>query len=204
MGYYYDIEINGFLHSDIHNISQDAIQLTDERYQQLFDAVSNGAQIIVDNGELKLIPPQPSPYHTLQDGQWVLDEEAKKAKCDAFRATLIDLIDTTAAGISAHWTRFTTEYEQREAAALVYKGHNFEGDPGVYVTSFSSAAGLDNKTAAELILQQAEGLRTLQQHLATQRMRKYELLKPELTEEQLQSVHDDIVYQMTILAEAYK
>ncbi|MDH3001467.1 hypothetical protein A1D23_13060, partial [Chelonobacter oris] len=106
---------------------------------------------------------------------WVFSNELKAAKIAKVRSALINSIDSTAATISAQWTRFTIEYEQREAAAIVFKQHNFEGDPGVYVTSFSSAAGLDNQTAAELILQQAEGLRTLQRHLATQRMRKYEL-----------------------------
>ncbi|TNG92989.1 hypothetical protein FHQ28_01545 [Pasteurellaceae bacterium USgator11] len=135
---------------------------------------------------------------------WVLSDELKAAKTETMRSALIASIDNTAANISANWTRFTIEYQEREAAALVFKEHNFEGDPSVYVTSFSSAAGIDNKTAAELILQQAEGLRTLQSHLATQRMRKYELKKAELTEEELQSIHDDILHQMTMLAEAYE
>ncbi|MGR6981219.1 hypothetical protein ACUHGC_07415 [Testudinibacter sp. P27/CKL/0425] len=136
--------------------------------------------------------------------KWVLSDELKAAKIAKVRSDLIASIDSTAASISATWTRFTVEYEQRETAALVFKQQNYEGDPGIYITGFSSAAGLDNKTATDLILRQAYGLRQLQAALSVQRMRKYELKKPDLSEEQLQSIHDDIVHQMRQLAEAYE
>ncbi|MEX4782367.1 hypothetical protein MY534_05285, partial [Haemophilus influenzae] len=70
--------------------------------------------------------------------------------------------------------------------------------------SFATVAGLDNKSATLLILKQAEGLRTLQEQLAVQRMRKYELKAPNLTIEQMQSIHDDIIKQMDNLMEAYQ
>ncbi|EDK10741.1 hypothetical protein CGSHiII_00719 [Haemophilus influenzae PittII] len=53
-----------------------------------------------------------------------------------------------------------------------------------------------------LILKQAEGLRTLQEQLAVQRMRKYELKHEELSEEELQQIHNDIIRKMKALAEA--
>ena len=40
--------------------------------------------------------------------------------------------------------------------------------------------------------------------LANQRMRKYEFQAPNLTLEQLQSIHDDIIKQMDSLMEAYQ
>ncbi|MCK9141172.1 hypothetical protein MZB00_00015 [Haemophilus influenzae] len=52
-----------------------------------------------------------------------------------------------------------------------------------------------------LILKQAEGLRTLQEQLAVQRMRKYELKHEELSEEKLQQIHNDIIRKMKALAE---
>lgn len=202
--YFYDAVTESFLHDEINDIPDSAFALTDEQYQQVFDAVSNGYQIIIDGTDIRLIDPAPSAYHTRKDNEWVLDEGAKHQKCADLRNQLIKSIDDRAAEISTNWIRFTIEYQEREAAALVFKEHGFQGEPSVYVTSFSSAAGIDNKTAAELILQQAEGLRTLQRHLATQRMRKYELKKEDLTEEELQSIHDDILHQMQTLAEAYE
>ncbi|MEX4132034.1 hypothetical protein MY980_09250, partial [Haemophilus influenzae] len=61
---------------------------------------------------------------------------------------------------------------------------------------------LDNKSATLLILKQAEGLRTLQEQLAVQRMRKYELKHEELSEEELQQIHNGIIRKMKALAEA--
>lgn len=135
---------------------------------------------------------------------WVLSDKLKTEKLAKVRSELIANIDNTAATISETWTRFATEYEAREAAALVYKQHNYEGEAGIYITGFSRAAGLDNKTATDLILRQADGLRQLQAALSVQRMRKYELKKEGLNEEELQSIHDDIIHQMTTLAEAYE
>lgn len=201
--YFYDAVTESFLHDEINDIPDSAFALTDEQYQQVFDAVSNGYQIIIDGTDIRLIDPAPSAYHTRKDNEWVLDEGAKHQKCADLRNQLIKSIDDRAAEISTNWTRFTVEYEQREAAALVFKQHDYQGDPGIYITGFSSAAGIDNKTATLLILQQAEGLRGLQRHLATQRMRKYELKKADLTEDDLQSIHDDIIKQMDALMEAY-
>ena len=53
-----------------------------------------------------------------------------------------------------------------------------------------------------MILQQAERLRALQQQLAVQRMRKYELKHEALSDEELQRIHDDIIGKMQTLAEA--
>ncbi|HHF4682560.1 TPA: hypothetical protein ACPOYS_001482, partial [Haemophilus influenzae] len=57
------------------------------------------------------------------------------------------------------------------------------------------------KSATLLILKQAEGLRTLQEQLAVQRMRKYELKHEELSEEKLQQIHNDIIRKMKALTE---
>ena len=73
-----------------------------------------------------------------------------------------------------------------------------------YITDFAQRAGLDNKTATNLILMQAAGLEKLQVELANQRMRKYELKAPGLTLEQIQATYDDIIKQMDNLMEAYQ
>ena len=202
--YYLDINTLGFLHNKINQIPNDAIELTEEQYQQLFEAVSTGHKIVVDGKNIKLLAPQPTAYHTLEQGEWILSDDAKKQKRADLLNKLILSIDNKAASISANWTRFTEEYKEREAAALVFKQHDYQGEAGVYITGFSSAAGIDNKTATDSILRQADGLRQLQAALSVQRMRKYELKKADLSEEDMQSIHDDIIHQMTTLAEAYE
>ena len=65
---------------------------------------------------------------------------------------------------------FSEEYKERESAALAFKEANFTGEVSIYISSFATVAGLDNKIIATLlILKQAEGLRTLQEQLAVQR-----------------------------------
>ncbi|MEX4634477.1 hypothetical protein MY642_10000, partial [Haemophilus influenzae] len=96
---------------------------------------------------------------------------------------------------------FAEEYKEREAAAIAFKEANFAGEVSVYISSFATVAGLDNQSASLLILQQAERLRALQQQLAVQRMRKYELKHEELSEEELQQIHNDIIRKMKALTE---
>lgn len=73
-----------------------------------------------------------------------------------------------------------------------------------FIADFATKAGINNKAAADLILVQAEGLRKLLVELANQRMRKYELKKDGLSEDEMQTIYDDIIQQMEKLAEAYQ
>lgn len=152
---------------------------------------------------LTALPPLDVPCKW--DGKtWVVDT-AKQAEIKAGTLSqLIDSIDNKATTIYTTWTRFESEYKSRQAAAEAFKAVNYQGEPSIYITSFATAAGIDNQTATEIILQQATGLQKLQDHLAALRMRKYELKRPDLTLEQMQSVHDDIISQMDALMEAYQ
>lgn len=116
---------------------------------------------------------------------------------------LIANIDEHAAKIYSTWTRFESEYRERQTAAEAYKAANYQGDCSRYISDFAQRARLDNKTATNLILTQAAGLEKLQVELANQRMRKYELKAPNLKLEQMQSIYDDIIKQMDHLMEAY-
>nr|PRK48783.1 hypothetical protein BV184_00755 [Haemophilus influenzae] len=115
---------------------------------------------------------------------------------------LIANIDSHAATIYSTWTRFESEYRERQAAAEAFKSANYQGECSRYITDFAKRAGLDNKTATNLILTQAAGLEKLQMELANQRMRKYELKHEALSDEELQRIHDDIIGKMQTLAEA--
>lgn len=161
-------------------------------------------QVIDFKGKYILVGRQPTKLHKWSGKSWIVDEKKKtEIKLELIK-NLVHSIDDTAANISSRWTRFAEEYKEREAAAEAFKAANYEGECSRYISDFAQCARLDNKTATNLILTQAAGLKKLQMELANQRMRKYELKAPNLTIEQMQSIHDDIIKQMDNLMEAYQ
>lgn len=181
-----------------------AVKIKDETYRTLLDGQAAGKQIIADSdGTPILIEPQPSAAHEWDGKEWTITSEKQAALLVETQTRLIANIDEHAATIYSTWTRFESEYRERQAAAEAYKSANYEGECSRYITDFAKRAGLDNQTATNLILTQAAGLEKLQVELANQRMRKYELKAPNLTLEQMQSIHDDIIKQMDSLMEAY-
>ena len=150
-----------------------------------------------------LVDKQPSPAHEWDGKDWVIPPEKLTALLTDKRNSLIEQIDNHAAKIYSTWTRFESEYRERQTAAEAYKAANYQGDCSRYITDFAKRAGLNNQAATDLILVQAAGLERLQVELANQRMRKYELKAPNLTIEQIQSIYDDIIKQMDALMEAY-
>lgn len=205
--YYYDKKTNGFLVQGVNLIPEGVINITDEYYQQLLRGQSQGKQIIVDKaGNPILIDQQPSAAHqlNLDTLTWEISAEKQTALLAETQTRLVANIDEHAAKIYSTWTRFESEYRERQAAAEAFKAANYGGECSRYISDFAQRARLDNKTATNLILTQAAGLEKLQVELANQRMRKYELKAPNLTLEQLQSIYDDIIKKMDNLMEAYQ
>ncbi|MFD1805553.1 hypothetical protein ACFSAV_04055 [Pasteurella oralis] len=201
--YFYDKKTNGFYIKELHVITDDMNKITQEYYEKLIDGQSNGKQITSDEqGYPILIDTQPSVYHELVNGKWVLSAEKQAQRKREFILSLVDNVDDTAANISSKWTRFSEEYKERESAAIAFKEAGFTGDVSIYISSFATVAGLDNKSAALLILKQAENLHALQEQLAVQRMRKYELKNEACSEQELHQIHDDIIAKMHSLAAA--
>lgn len=200
---------DGFYIDDIHGekIPAEAVAISQDKYIELLNGQAQGKQIISNKqGEPVLIELQPSPAHelNLDTLKWEISPEKQTVLLTEKRNRLIEPIDSHAATIYSTWTRFESEYRERQAAAEAYKSVNYEGDCSRYITDFAKRAGLNNKAATDLILVQAAGLEKLQVELANQRMRKYELKAHNLTLEQLQSIHDDIINKMDNLMEAYQ
>ena len=199
---------NGFFDdTDGGFVPESAVEISQDKYIELLNGQSQGKQIIADKtGNPVLIDPQPSATHVLNLDTltWEISPEKQTALLAETQSRLIVNIDEHAAKIYSTWTRFESEYRERQAAAEAFKAANYEGECSRYITDFALRARLDNKTATNLILTQAAGLEKLQMELANQRMRKYELQAPNLTLEQLQSIHDDIIKQMDSLMEAYQ
>ena len=188
-------------------VPEGAVEIRQDKYIELIKGQSQGKQIIADKtGYPVLIDPQPSAAHVLNLDTltWEISAEKQTALLADTQTRLIANIDEHAAKIYSTWTRFESEYRERQVAAEAYKSANYRGECSRYITDFAQRAGLDNKTATNLILTQAAGLEKLQIELANQRMRKYELKAPNLTLEQLQSIYEDIIKQMDSLMEAYQ
>ena len=183
-------------------VPEGAVEISQDKYIELLNGQAQGKQIV----NPVLIEPQPSAAHelNLDTLTWEISPEKQTALLAEAQTRLIANIDEHAAKIYSTWTRFESEYRERQAAAEAFKSANYEGECSRYISDFAQRARLDNKTATNLILTQAAGLEKLQVELANQRMRKYELKAPNLTLEQLQSIHDDIIKQMDGLMEAYQ
>ena len=197
--------LNGFYDdTDGGFVPEGAVKISEDLYRTLLNGQSAGKQIIADSASTPiLIEPQPSAAHEWNGKEWTITNEKQAALLAETQAHLIANIDEHAAKIYGTWTRFESEYRERQAAAEAYKSASYEGECSRYITDFAQRAGLDNKTATNLILTQAAGLEKLQVELANQRMRKYELKAPGLTLEQMQETYDDIIKQMNNLMEAY-
>ncbi len=148
----------------------------------------------------------PTSYHTFNtelDG-WELTAQAQAAQlADAIQSSITS-IDNTAAAVTSYWTRFATEYEESEKAAIEYKAAGYEGDASVFITSYADGAGVTYKQATDTILQQADGLRSLQASLRAERMRKYALKDPALTLEEITVLRNEIVANIKALGDSYE
>ncbi|OBX05936.1 hypothetical protein QV06_00605 [Gallibacterium genomosp. 3] len=202
--YYFDSKTFNFypisLATNYRELDISQMKVVDEdTFQRIVNG--NGQRAADADGNPILIPYSPSKYHTWNGTEWVISEEKQAQLLTEKRQELINNIDDIASTISDKWTRFINEYEEREKAAKAFSAANYEGEASIWITAFSQAAELDSKTATQLILKQAEQLRTLQAQLGALRMRKYELKQADLTLEQMQAIYTDITSKMTSLAE---
>lgn len=177
---------------------------TQEQVDRIWQSVSEGGTVWTEDGELKCSGPTPSPAHKWQGGKWVICAKTQMEQVVQAKHSFIAAIDNRAADIYQHWMRYAEEYKEREAAALAYKAADYQGEVSPYISGFAVPVGIDNKTATDLILAQAQGLHRLQEQLAAQRMRKYELKRADLSLEQMQAIYQDIINQMDALAEAHQ
>jgi hypothetical protein len=100
-------------------------------------------------------------------------QAAAQARFVELKRQLVDQVDSAIAAVYARWQRFDSEYVLREAAARAFAAANYEGDPGVWVTSYASGAGLALRVAADQILVQADARHAALEQLAALRMSKY-------------------------------
>lgn len=180
MAIYANKTTKGFYDSEIHKvIPEGSVVISASFHRQLLDGQSSGQVIDWDTEDG--VPALKTPtvvYKTLEE----CTEE----------------FDAFVAAVYSRWTRFETEYYEREKAAQAYVDSNYVDEPSVWVTSFATATGMSNQVAAELILSQAENLRTGMKALGTLRMRKYEMVP--LVDQELEDKFVELKQAVTDLA----
>lgn len=144
---FYDDTINA-------DIPGDALSITNDQYVMLLEGQSMGQLIDFT---------QHPPKLREREKVWPTAQE------------LSNRIDNQVAKIYALWTRFISEYQAKEVAALSYKLAGYKGDAGAWISSYADSAGLDYMEATDRILSQAESLRSAQAEIGQLRMRKFEL-----------------------------
>lgn len=167
---------------------------------------------INDSMQLQHVDALPDPWVPMAyqwiDGRCVLDVQspawidyatALETELLALRTQLVTSVDDHIAAIYARWTRFESEYDVREDAARAFIAGGCQGDPGIWVTSYSESAGLSTSVAAELIIEQASTLHAAREQLAALRMSKY-LITRATTAASAQAAYDDIISQANIIA----
>ena len=204
----FNIETNAFMPDYLLQDGQDNqnwVEVTDDDIDGISASITGGGAVWLENGKIKYSGKAPSEFYDFDNvtKQFVLSETKQAALITETQSRLINNVDAYAASIYSTWTRFESEYRERQAAAEAFKNANYQGECSRYITDFAKLAGLNNQAATDLILVQAAGLEKLQVELANQRMRKYELKVSGLTIEKMQSIHDDIIKQMNALMEAY-
>ncbi|QOF68289.1 hypothetical protein IFE17_02610 [Actinobacillus sp. GY-402] len=198
--------ITGARSADGRYYASAADAVDDYRGKTYYDTATGAATEITALGKIpeNLTALKPESDLCQWDGaKWAVCPQLAAANRAETLSRLTAAIDAKAAGIYATWTRFEAEYNARRAAAEAYKAAGYTGEASRYITGFAGPAGLDLVAATDLILTQASGLAKLQDELAAQRMRKYELKKDGLNVEQMQAIYYDIVAQMDNLVEAY-
>lgn len=118
---------------------------------------------------------EPGQVALFQGNSWCVLQARPTVSYD--RAYAASQIDDAVAAIYSRFTRFESEYVERESQAKAYQDAGYTGSVPKRVADFCVPAGLAPSAAADLILSQAASLRTAQDQLSALRMCKYEVLR---------------------------
>ena len=114
-------------------------------------------------------------------------------------ASIYNEIDDACYNTVSSFSRFRSEYIQREEEAKAYADKGYQGLPGSLLKNFADLIGLPYQAAANVILEQARLLREIDTGIANLRMAKYTITARDTVPEMLVK-RDDIILQIASLA----
>lgn len=127
MQYFYSKATKGFYIEGINDIPLNAKPITESYYQALLNGQTEGKQIVGDEkGYPVLVDPQPSPFHQLVEGKWVISSEKQTALLEQHKNQLIEKLADKTDSLKSQLlvgypqTEIDSFYRQ-EAEALAYR-----------------------------------------------------------------------------------
>lgn len=114
-------------------------------------------------------------------------------------ASIYNEIDDACYNTVSSFSRFRSEYIQREEEAKAYANKGYQGLPDSLLKNFADLIGLPYQAAANVILEQARLLREIDTGIANLRMAKYTITARDTVPEMLVK-RDDIILQIASLA----
>lgn len=114
-------------------------------------------------------------------------------------ASIYNEIDDACYNTVSSFSRFRSEYIQREEEAKAYANKGYQGLPGSLLKNFADLIGLPYQAATNVILEQARLLREIDTGIANLRMAKYTITARDTVPEMLVK-RDDIILQIASLA----
>jgi hypothetical protein len=153
-------------------------------------------ETVVDEGAQA---PSDANTEPTSNDQWVVDTNPLPFDLEGHKRLLIDAVDDYVATVYSRFMRFDMEYVKREEAARSFVAAAYEGDPGIWVSAFATGAGIPTNIASDLIIQQADQLRTALETLGALRMTKYGITKA-ATKEDADAVKESIFASIEAIA----
>lgn len=152
--------------------------LPDYRGQTVYDTATGQSRIIDAVGALPegvTTQAPPDDVHDWDGSQWVLNPAKAAVQLAALRDAETERINAAVYAVQQPLLRFQAEYELRETQARAYAEGGYSGEVPSQVAAYATPVGLTPQQATDIILQQADMLHAILEHLATLRMRKFEL-----------------------------
>lgn len=160
MQYFYNKSTKGFYIEGINDVPLNAKPITESYYQALLNGQTEGKQIVGDEkGYPVLIDPQPSPFHQLVEGKWVISDENLTALLNDQKDELIDVLAKktdrlkNALLIGYPQAEIDSFYRQ-EAEAKAYKANPQANTP--MLRQIAENRGIEFEELVEKVLEKAQ------------------------------------------------
>ncbi|MGX2949381.1 hypothetical protein ACWIUA_00535 [Ursidibacter sp. B-7004-1] len=186
---------DGFYFSDGF-VPEGACEISEETYRLLIEGQSQGKQIVADEQGLPiLIEPAPSPFHTLENGEWVLTEENQQAQFERHRIQLIsklsDQTDRLKSAILVGYPQAEIDsFYRQEREARGWKENNHYPTP--MLTAIAENRGVPFEILVEKVIEKADQVAVVIGQIIGQRQAFEDRISLAKNNEELTAIEQEI------------